>query len=207
MGQRANLQALTGLPFVIAWGLLVGLGTIGLVRYQATPAADQGSIPDRWPVDAGIARPTERALLLMFLHPRCPCSMASLHELQQVLSRSGNALDAKVIFVIPPNAPSDWHDQGALLTAAHALRGVTVINDEGAKIASEFAATTSGQVALYNAQGKLQFHGGITDGRGHEGDNSGLDSVLALVLGRQPALASTAAYGCSLGVCSLKDSK
>ena len=54
-------------------------------------------------------------------------------------------------------------------------------------------ATTSGHVLLYDAGGVLRFAGGITDGRGHEGDNAGLDAALALLRGHVPEVDKAAA--------------
>ena len=38
-------------------------------------------------------------------------------------------------------------------------------------------AITSGQTLLYDTKGHLVFSGGITGGRGHEGDNTGRESI------------------------------
>jgi hypothetical protein len=57
---------------------------------------------------------------------------------------------------------------------------------------------------VYDRSGALRFSGGITDGRGHEGDNAGLFSVLDLVRSGKSAVAATPVYGCSLGVCQIK---
>jgi hypothetical protein len=76
--------------------------------------------------------------------------------------------------------------------------------DKDGKNAVAFGASTSGDVRVYDTSGALRFSGGITDGRGHEGDNTGLDSVLDLVrVGKSP-VSATPVYGCSLGICHTK---
>ena len=62
------------------------------------------------------------------------------------------------------------------------------------------------QVVLFDAQGRVLFTGGITDGRGHEGDNPGLDAALAALgepnassaVAGPPAMRATPVYGCPL---------
>ena len=44
--------------------------------------------------------------------------------------------------------------------------------------------------------------GGITDGRGHEGDNDGLFSVMDVVRLGRSGVVTTPVYGCSLGISS-----
>jgi hypothetical protein len=139
----------------------------------------------------------------MTLHPQCPCSRASVHELAEIMSRSEGRLDARILFVEPENAPAGWLD-GALWREAKTIPGVTVSVDKDGQDAAEFGASTSGQVMVYDATGVVRFSGGITDGRGHEGDNAGQLSVLDLVRTGKSPVATTPVYGCSLGVCKIK---
>lgn len=126
-----------------------------------------------------------------------------MDELAQIMARSAGRVDAHVLFVQPANAPKNWLD-GDLWRTARTIPGVKVQVDKQGHDAAAFGATTSGQVLVYDAAGTLRFSGGITDGRGHEGDNTGLLAILDLVrLGKSP-VASTPVYGCSLGVCRMK---
>ena len=59
--------------------------------------------------------------------------------------------------------------------------------DKEGSDAAALGATTSGQVMVYAVGGKLLFGGGITDGRGHEGDNAGSEAVLALLREEKPS--------------------
>jgi len=182
----------------VIWAALVLGAAVKLVRYQMTPgAAAARPAPAAWPEESPFARDTRRMTLIMFLHPQCPCSRASVNELSMVMSRCGNGVDARVFVVSPRNAPTDF-TQGELFRKAQGIEGVSVGTDPDARTAHEFAATTSGDVLLYGADGRLLFKGGITDGRGHEGDNDGLESVLAIVQGGQPARRQTPVFGCSL---------
>jgi hypothetical protein len=169
-----------------------------------TPGPKGPDAPHVWLAGLNdILRKPGRFTLVMTLHPQCPCSRATLNELSQLMTRTGEQIDAHVLFVQPPGAPANWCD-GDLWKQAMVISGVTISIDHDAKDASILGATTSGQVMVYDASGKIRFSGGITDGRGHEGDNAGLSSILELIRAGRTAVATTPVYGCSLGVCQVK---
>jgi hypothetical protein len=187
------------------WSAAVIGGMGAMVRYQMTPASIAPPAPPQWPANARITRATDRPTLVMALHPACPCSRASISELSALLARvPQQRLAVRVLVVHPSGAPAEWDDSD-LVRSARAVPGVTVSIDDGGADVAAFGATTSGQVALYDAQGRALFSGGITDGRGHEGDNPGLDAVLA-ALGEPnaipaqnpPAMHTTPVFGCPL---------
>jgi hypothetical protein len=189
---------------MLLWGGAISSGMLGLVRYQMTPAPRQGDAPRDWPTGTGdIAREPGRFTLVMTLHPRCPCSRASLGELTQLLARAEGQIDAHVLFVKPRGAPPGWCD-GDLWEQAEAIPGVHVAIDDDARDSTIFQATTSGQVIVYDAAGAIRFSGGITGGRGHAGDNSGLSAVLGLIRDGQTGVTNTPVYGCALGVCQVQ---
>jgi hypothetical protein len=196
-------KRLVGLPLVVAWGISVVFGMYGLVRYQMTPAAVVSAPPARWPAGVSFEHSAGRSTLIMTLHPRCPCSRASLNELAEIMARSAGRLDARILFVQPANAPAGWLD-GELWRQAKTIPGASISVDKDGRDAGAFGASTSGQVMVYDAMGVIRFSGGITDGRGHEGDNAGMLSVLDLVRNGKSKVATTPVYGCSLGVCQIK---
>jgi len=201
-GKLAKL--VTGAPAMLVWGGAIVIGMLGLVRYQMTPGPQQQNTPRRWPAGTGgIARMPGRFTLVMTLHPQCPCSRASLHELSQLMTRAGGQVDAHILFVQPRGAPADWCD-GDLWNQAKDIPGVNVSVDDDAKDAAVFGATTSGQVIVYDPSGAIRFSGGITDSRGHDGDNAGFSAILELIRRGKTAVSTTPVYGCSLGVCQLK---
>jgi hypothetical protein len=188
---------------VLAWGLAVVFGMCSLVRYQMTPAALAQGVPAQWPEGLSFSRNTTRSTLVMTLHPECPCSRASLSELAQILSRSEGRLDARVLFVHLANAPANWLNSD-LWRQAKAIPNAIVMLDEGGRDTAAFGAITSGQVMVYDASGAMRFSGGITDGRGHEGDNAGLFAILSLVRDGKSQVSTTPVYGCSLGISKAK---
>lgn len=133
----------------------------------------------------------------MFAHPQCPCTRASIEELNRLLSRVGGRVHADVLFYLPHSFSPDWA-KSTLWRNASALPGVTVQMDVDGAEARLFGAETSGDVLLYDKDGRLLFKGGITGSRGHEGDNVGVDAVAALCQGLKVATNETPVYGCSL---------
>jgi hypothetical protein len=181
-----------------AWVLAIGLGLHALLRYKGTPGDSQPA-PKQWPVNSLIAPPADKPLLLMFAHPRCACTRASLGELQILCSKAKGEFDAAVLFFQPENLSQDW-TKTELIESARAMPGLRVLFDDGGNVAKRFGVQTSGHTVLYGPQGNLLFSGGITGARGHLGDNRGLDSVLKLV-GNESIPSDRAksdVFGCSL---------
>ena len=170
-----------------------------LLRYETAPCA-RGAPPARWPARASIVPSEERATLVMFLHPRCPCSRASLGELSVLLASCTRRVDAHILLVTPAHAGPDWTG-GELEAWARAIPGVHVHLDASGHDAGLFGAATSGNVELYGPDGVRWFSGGITASRGHHGDNAGREAIEALLTGRAiagAAPASTPVFGCKL---------
>jgi hypothetical protein len=106
-------------------------------------------------------------------------------------------LTTYVLFLRPKGFPAGW-EETALWKRAAAMPGVKPIADIDGAESVKFAATTSGETALYDGTGKLLFEGGITATRGHEGDNQGLSEIEAIVGGAPPGVVQTAVFGCAL---------
>ncbi len=141
--------------------------------------------------------------LLMFVHPQCPCTRASIEELNRLLARTEARVTARVLFFKPSGFPADWTRTGLWRSTA-AIPGVTVVEDVDGAQARLFGAETSGYVLLYDTQGQLEFKGGITGSRGHAGDNAGENAVCSLLAGKTASLKQTQVYGCSLlGKCEM----
>ena len=162
-----------------AWGLAVVAGVLTLGAHAGRPG-DAGSPTDRWPKESRIRFDATRPNLLIFLHPRCPCSRASLAELARVMARGRDRLTARAVLLEPSGVPDGWADSDIARDAA-AIPGVLAFRDEGGDEARRFGAATSGHVMLYDAAGRLHFSGGITPARGHEGDSLGRDAVIDLI--------------------------
>lgn len=132
--------------------------------------------------------------LLMFVHPKCPCSRASLRELQRLMARTPVAVE--VYFYLPEGEGESWLHT-ASWEIASATPGVTTQVDADGQLARRFAAQRSGEVVLLGAEGSVLYAGGITSAAGHEGDNEGRAAIEAHLQGR-PAPDRLPVFGCEI---------
>jgi hypothetical protein len=183
---------------VAAWLAATALGFAVLLRYHATPEARAGEVRLAWPSESRlIARTPGRMTVLVFLHPKCPCSSATLDELDSILGRVAATADVRAVFVAPPGAPAGWTATG-LRDRASRMAGLRIEDDADGVEARIFGATTSGTTFVYDRDGRLVFRGGVTRSRGHAGDNPGRRAVLALATGETPEAERTPVFGCPL---------
>jgi hypothetical protein len=193
---NASRKELLTLIAGVAWLLSVAVGMTGLWRY-ATAAGAPADPPRQWPRESRIQPRRDVATLILMAHPRCPCTRASIEELDRLMARVEGRIAANVLFVTPADAPEGW-ERTDLWRSAAAIPGVEVLRDEDGAEARRFRAPTSGQVILYDASGRLRFSGGITAARGHAGDNLGVSTIVALVEGDSSTATATPVFGCSL---------
>jgi hypothetical protein len=179
------------------WLALAVSGSVVLARYSYTPTP-AGDSASRWPQASSIARLPDKFTLLLFAHPQCPCTAATLEELSRLLPKVAvNRLDIHVFFLLPANSPRGW-ERTPLWTTAQSIPGVKVWSDPEGRQARMFGGQVSGQALLYDPSGELRFSGGITAGRGHAGDNPGLDALLDVLNQRTGGFVRKPVFGCSL---------
>lgn len=179
-----------------AWLFLVGLGTVQMWKYKHTAAAEPAA-PTHWPSASRLPHSSRLPTLLMFAHPRCACTRASLEELARLVTHVPGRLSVQVVLFRPNASSPDWA-RGELWDTAAAIPGVTVHDDEGGREAQLFHGLTSGHVSLYGVDGHRLFDGGLTGARGHAGDSPGLGSLFALAYGQTPERRRTVVYGCQI---------
>lgn len=182
-------------------GFWLGVSVLGValfIRSENRPGSDRPA-PAYWPAASSLAAPAEQPALVMFIHPECPCSRASLGELAQLMEAAGHRVKAAVLLL-------EGDEKGAGRSASAdsgkppvaAIPGVEMRVDRGGEEARKFGTITSGRLLLYGADGRLLFAGGITSSRGHAGNNTGREAVQALIMGTAPRLAATPVFGCPL---------
>jgi hypothetical protein len=182
---------------VAAWliALVAGFGV--LRRYDATAAAATDAPPAQWPPESSIARVPGRPTLLAFLHPKCPCSRATLAELERSMARRGDLADVRFLVLTPREEPPEW-SRTDVRARADAFPGAVVLDDVDGVEAARFRATTSGAVLLYDADGVLRFDGGITISRGHEGGSPGAEALVDVLTGAARGPVHFPVFGCAL---------
>jgi hypothetical protein len=180
-----------------AWTTAVGFGLWNMVRYEMTPAAI-AEVPENWPAGSALRHDADRPTLVLFVHPHCPCSRASLDELAVLVTHRGGKMSTTVVFLKPPGFDKGW-EKTDLWRTAESIPETTVFCDEGGTETARFHARVSGETLLYDREGRLLFHGGLTPSRGHRGDSAGRSAVELLLAGEASPLRETPVFGCSLG--------
>src|SRR5437588_5445253 len=191
----AQISVGMGIALVL-WLAVVGGATILMTRYSSTPV-NVGPAPVAWPAASQIPFDNKRPTLVMFAHPHCPCTQASLSELERLLAQVPGRFSARVVFLKPVDTAMDW-EKTDLWRKAASIPDVTVCTDNAGTEARRFHAETSGQTLLYDPAGNLRFQGGITFARGHAGDNPGRTALQELLREGHSNQVKTAVFGCAL---------
>jgi hypothetical protein len=182
---------------IAAWAIAIAAGSIALWQYKSTPGA-QGVAPEKWPSNASIARASGRATIVVFAHPECPCTRATIDELRVLVSDLRESARARVVFVVPPELGDAWATASDNYKNAASIAGVDVSLDHDGVEAARFGAATSGQTVVYDEFGSLVFRGGITDARGHAGSSVGRARIVARLLRHHEAPEASPVFGCAL---------
>lgn len=135
--------------------------------------------------------------LILIAHPKCPCTAATLEELDKIVARTQGRLAVHAVFYAMHDAEESWFDTKNWHKSA-SIPALMRHKDYGGAYTTDFGAQTSGQILLYNQENRLVFNGGITAGRGHAGDNVGELSVIEWVQVGHSTVSSTPVFGCHL---------
>jgi hypothetical protein len=180
----------------VCWVAVILAGLLALAHEEYTPVPPGRSVTS-FPIGSALTLASDRPTLILFSHPLCPCTRATVHELQDLLADAPGKVSVIVVFTVAPGLPADWK-QGDLWKAATALPGVRVVQDDAGKEARRFGVNGSGHCLLYSPSGRLLFSGGITGSRGHDGENPGRLALLDLITTGHADMTSTPVFGCSL---------
>jgi hypothetical protein len=179
------------------WIVALAAGFTALWKYKTTAGPADGAPPEQWPDDSRIGRDLSRATIVMFAHPRCVCTRASLAELSHLMARVQDRAAAAVVFLRPRDTDDEW-GRTDLWERASSIPGVAVLSDEDGLEARRFRAVTSGATLVYDQGGRLLFNGGITPSRGHEGDSLGQRRIVSLLTTGVADRSSSPVFGCAL---------
>lgn len=149
------------------WFLACAVGLSVAIGYSYIP----GAVPQhlRRPASSQLTE-IGKPQLLLFLHPRCSCSKATVSELSRILPELKDT--AVTVVFNNPTADPRW-TEGELWTQVQALPKVRLVNDLGGVETKLYQVQTSGHAVLTDANGAIVFSGGITPSRGHQGESEG----------------------------------
>ena len=190
---KDNLKLLC---IIFCWGMSIAFGLYYLENYNIT-AGPAKTTPEIWPKRSGLHISRELPTLIMFAHPHCSCSKASLNELDRIIAQTHLLHDTYVVFYKPKKFNKTWL-QSDLWKKAQNMQNVKIVTDEEGLIARLFGVQTSGHTVLYGSNEKLLFSGGITASRAHEGDNAGKSAILSVLKTGKSEIKKTKAFGCTL---------
>jgi hypothetical protein len=180
----------------VAWAAAWIGGTAIFAAYEATPG-NAGSQTTRWPADCPIERPVDRITIMVFIHPRCSCTSATLAELAATLARASEAPEVIAVIVEPPAATTQW-SRGAKERVHATIPTARVHGDRTGLAAARFGVQTSGHILVYDRLGSLRFSGGLTPARGQRGENIGQAALAALLANQPPPRTECEVFGCPL---------
>jgi hypothetical protein len=187
-------------PVIVAaalmWLGVVGVGLGKLWGFAQTPGP-AAAASESWPAASHIARDEHRPTLVVFAHPQCGCSRATVGELALLMAHAQGRVATRILFYRPSDADPGW-ERTDLWSSAAAISGVQVTSDEDGAEAMIFGAAVSGQALLYDVEGRLIFSGGITAARGHSGDNAGRSALVSLLTNDIASTTRTPVFGCFL---------
>lgn len=180
----------------VLWLTAAGWGYTTMVGYSVTPNTVTVA-PSQWPAGLDLQVESARPTLVLALHPKCPCSRATVAELANVVARTGGRASLLVLCQQPADAAPGW-DKTSLMDDVGRLPGVRVVRDFGGAAALRLGTLTSGEAVLYSPAGQLLFRGGLTPSRGHRGACDAQDALADAILHGTPAPRQFTAYGCPI---------
>lgn len=158
-------------------GLVAAIGAMS--AYKATPGAAVPQYIENWPTGSRLVRDSATPTLIMFAHPYCECTKASLTELRELMPRLEGKVRSYILFAKSEGEPAAPRSENRIL--AESIRGVTILDDEAAREADRFGATTSGQIMLYDTGGRILFSGGIAPLPHYSGESPMIHSLVAAI--------------------------
>ncbi|EAQ79967.1 hypothetical protein [Blastopirellula marina] len=183
---------------VVGWGVALCAVWWSMTAYSYQ--IDGTALPIvAWPSDANLSIAADRPTVLLFLHPRCPCSAASLTELEQAILETPAARKPRVLVIaaVPTQYDAQWTETRNVVRGEQ-LPHASVVIDAGGLESHKFGVVSSGHVMAFAPSGELLFSGGVTQSRGHAGNNTGRASLIRALTGVAFSTAEIPVFGCRL---------
>ena len=180
---------------IVILGILFFISIAGS-HYLMTYAGAAGksvAVTNDWPSDSQLEK-KDAYHLVMFLHPGCGCSKASLAELSRLMADQSE-LSAQIIFMKSAKLEKLF-SENSLVNQAKLIPRSKIFYDQDGAEALRFGAETSGLTHLYK-KSELLFAGGLTMARGHEGESVGKNAILSH-LKHQEAEKKSLVFGCDI---------
>lgn len=178
------------------WLIVVGAGWVALGAYANTAGA-QRAVPNRWPKNSKLKWNPNALNVVIFVHPKCSCSQATINLYREVESSTRLHVQTQVAFYCPSDESESWAED-RLWRSVGVLPNVIRLIDRGGQEVKNFGVTTSGHVVVYSPNGELLFSGGITSRRAHEGESLGSQTLKRLFHEKSHGQLSLPVFGCRI---------
>lgn len=164
-----------------------------IVHAQMAAAGESHPAPTTWPDDTSLALDANAPTILVFAHPRCPCTRATIRQLATIPPEARPC----VTLVLSGPALRTYENQPLATLADEVLSAHIALDPSGAD-ARRFGAHTSGHIVAYSPSGQLLFSGGVTPGRGHEGPTDALTTLTLALRDHTPSPRTASVFGCPI---------
>src|SRR5712675_1077898 len=120
------------------WFAVILAAMVVIASYSNAPGATREA-PVQWPIASQISLDGHRPTLIMFVHPHCPCTQASVCELERLLASCQGRLSARVVFIHPAGTTTAWVETDLWRRVA-AIPEVTALRDDDSRETKLFQA-------------------------------------------------------------------
>ncbi len=131
--------------FLLIWLSGTASGFFLLGAYHVRPG-QPGKPLVRWPEGCPVRLDPDRPTLLIFLHPRCPCSRASVAELASIAASYRGRFAAHAILYRPEGPSEDWDQAEAAATDEASIPGLRRWTDRSGRWATDSGSRRLGRV-------------------------------------------------------------
>jgi len=175
-------------------------GWFQLLRFSRTPG-QQAAAPVMLAANVALPVGARQSPLLVFIHPQCSCTQATLQQLDRLLAdlpETNRHFPTQLVLAVYSSAATG--SRLPFVPAVWLHHPYRILADTNGQLARRFGAATSGEILLYSPARQLLFQGGITPERAQTGDGPGLESLRKALVSGQPTLRyqQSAVFGCPI---------
>lgn len=174
MHPKTQLRAI----FVATWALLTFACFFVVLPSVGKDPSFSLALATEWPASTKLARGSTSGHLVVFVHPYCPCTRATLWNLDGAVDSTN--LTVSIVQLRTESLAAVHYPISSIASTADKNGWNLILDNEGVET-DNFGASTSGECMLFNSKGSLLFAGGVTASRGHTGNNQGLDTLKDLI--------------------------
>jgi peroxiredoxin len=187
-------------PFraILALVLLCAASSASTAEAPAIGAAApdfQLTTVDRKPFSLSTAAKSHKAVVVMFISTQCPYSNAYNEQMKDL----ANTYASKGVLFVGINSNKTEDAAAAIAHAKSHGHTFPIMKDPDNKVADLYDARRTPEVYVIDPQGKLRYHGRITEDHENPASSPDLKNALdSFLTGKPIARTETKAFGCTI---------